>query len=165
MGFAVQGTATYGKPAFESLAILPRVTVALTEALIDKAYLTWLDISKLKAAFPQNVKIVGDTVILQGPVAIVSSLSPKSSLFIQCTLTLAVSVTAYVFIRYMPLGDIKLKASQKVEGVKVNYTRSHVAIVGALATAALTLSCFYVVDRYLPMQPGVYFYKQKHFYA
>jgi hypothetical protein len=165
MGITVSGTVTYGKPAFESLAILPGVTVALSEAVIDKAYLTWLDVSKLMATFPQNVKMLGDTVILQGPVAIISSLSPTKRLFMQCALAIAAGVVTYVFIKLMPVGNTRLKASTKVNGVKVNFTRSNVAVIGALATAALALSVFYVAGQYLPTQAGVYFYKQTPFYA
>src|SRR6266849_2460713 len=79
----------YGKPLVDSVAKLPALVTALSEAVIDKAYLTWVDVNELMAAFPERVKMLGDNVIFQGPVAIISSVNPTQRLFAQCMLGLA----------------------------------------------------------------------------
>jgi hypothetical protein len=164
VGFSVNGTVTYGKPLIGSLASLPAVSVAFFEASIDKAYLTWLDVSKLRTAFPENVKAMGDTVILQGPVMIVSSMSPARRLFMQCSLAIAATFISYIAYKFLLPATSRLKFSARSGPVEASSThgRSAVVAVFALATGALA---YYVAGRYLPTQAGVYFYNQTPFHA
>jgi divalent metal cation (Fe/Co/Zn/Cd) transporter len=164
MGFSVHGTMTYGKPLIESVSTLPAVSVAFFEASIDKAFLAWLDVSKLLIAFPDNVKAMGDTVILQGPVMIVSSMSPTRRLFMQCSLALAATFISYVANKFLLPATSRLKLSARSGLLEASSThgRSVVAAIGALAMGALV---YYIAGRYLPTQAGVYYYNQTPFHA
>ena len=164
MGMTVSGTVTYGKPLIASLASMPAVVVAFSEAVIDKTYLTWLDVSKLLTTFPEHVKVLGDTVILEGPVAIVSSMSPTRRLFMQCSLAIVVTFINYIALKSILPGRTSLKTSATIGGTGSSSTHGKkvVALIGALAMGALA---YFVAGRYLPSQAGVYFYKQAPFYV
>ena len=150
MAVTVGRTVTYG------LASLPAV-VAFSEAVIDKTYLTWLDVNKLLTAFPQHVKLVGDAVIFQGPVAILSPKSLTSRHFIQCSLAIAIGAVYYIAVdSFIQLGLVVFRR-------KLSPTyRAFVPKFGALAIGAL---CYYMAGRYLPTQAGVYFDNRLSFYA
>ncbi len=161
MGVSISGTVIYGKPLVASLANMPAVVVALSEAVIDKTYLTWLDVSKLLKAFPEHVKLVGDTVTFQGPVAIVSSMSPTRRLIIQCSLAAALGGLHYLFFSRMLA---KGSYAQNHRGFLVPPPLSRLRMIRiACFTLAGAYLGFYAAGRLLPTQAGVYFYKQPPF--
>jgi hypothetical protein len=150
---AISGTVTYGKPLVDGLASMPSVVVAFSQAVIDKTYLTWLDVSKLLEAFPEHVQVLGDTVTFQGPVAIISSVNPTYRLFAKCVLGLA-SVALYrLFIRAMtPKQKNQLTSSVQVKN------KGQIAIIRIFFSYAFFGLGFYLADRFLPTQAGVHFY-------
>lgn len=141
---------------------LPPVVIALSEAVIDKAYLKWLDISKLLATFPEHVKVLGDNVTFQGPVAIVSSMSPIRRFFLQST---------GAFLPFCLFNLFMIKVVGKKEKVIRSYFSNdkqagRAVIVCHIAGAILSLGAgFYLSGRCLPTQAGVHFYGQPYFYA
>lgn len=155
MGVEIRRTATF----FPSL---PPVVVALSEAVIDKAYLKWLDISKLLATFPEHVKVLGDNVTFQGPVAIVSSMSPMRRVFLQ---SMGAIFPCLLFHMFM------LIVISKKERVISSYfhhddkkAAKAMAICQVVGTVLSLGAGFYLTGRCLPTQ-GVYFYGQPSFYA
>jgi hypothetical protein len=157
MGMTVSGTVTYGKPLVASWANLPSVVVAISQAVIDKTYLTWLDVNKLLTAFPEHVKLVGDTVIFRGPVAIVSSMSPTRSLFAQCMLGITSGVLCHLFI--------KATESELYSAFPdSDYVKQGKRIQAAFSLLIIGIG-FYLAGRLLPTQAGVYFFRQPPFYA
>jgi hypothetical protein len=156
MGVTIGRTVTYGKPLVASLASMPDVVVASSQAVIDKIYLTWLDVNKLLTAFPEHVKLVGDAVIFQGPVVIISPMSLTRRHLIQCSLAIVVGTMSFLFVQV-------IYSLISRGGAKISFTRrSVVALIGALATGAVY---YFVAGRYLPTQAGVYFGNQLPFYA
>lgn len=166
MGITISGNVTYGKPLVESLASMPNIVFALSQAVIDKTYLTWLDVSKLLAAFPEHVKVLGDTVTFQGPVAIVSSMSSTQSLYTKCMLGMASGVLCYLTCLFA-------KAVAPKRGNPMRYFSFKASTAtNAKITKAIRITCFaaaiagfYFAGRYLPTQAGVYFHKQPPFYV
>jgi hypothetical protein len=154
-------TVTYGKPLVDNLAKLPDLVTALSEAVIDKAYLTWVDVNQLMAAFPERVKMLGDNVILQGPVAIISSVNPTHRLFAKCMLGLASGALTYLLFRartpktinHLPMLSDSIAAK----------TRRYITISRIFSLLSAGLG-FYLAGRCLPTQPGVYFLGQGYFH-
>jgi hypothetical protein len=139
MGMTVCGTVTYAKPLVDSLASMPTVVIAFSQAVIDKTYLTWLDVSKLLIAFPEPVQVLGDTVTFQGPVAIISSVTPEYRYYAQCVLGI---ITFCVF---------KKKISKQGDDMIDSIASSILSLIGAGCA-------FYVAGRHLPTQAGVHFF-------
>jgi hypothetical protein len=163
MGVTVSGTVTYGKPLVASLSNMPSVVVAFSQAMIDKTYLTWLDVSKLLKAFPEHVKLIGDTVIFQGPVAIVSSMSPTKRLVIQCSFAIVTAGIHYLFCRYLfALRKYDHNERGHLEARPLSTRR---ILYFALATFLSSAIGFYIAGRLLPSQAGVYFFRQPPFYV
>ena len=160
MGMTISGTVTYGKPVIDSLASMPSVAIAFSEAVIDKAYLTWLDVSKLLTAFPEHVKVLGDTVTFQGPVAIISSLSPTQRLFAKCVIAFAYGVMTFVCVRAMRQRRLYQMGFHDLNGAKRIITIYSAAI--GLLSAGLG---YYLAGRLLPTQAGVYIFRQPPFHA
>lgn len=152
---------TYGKPLVDSLAKLPAVVTALSEAVIDKAYLTWLDVNELMAAFPERVKMLGDNVIFQGPVAIISSVNSTQRLFAQCMLSLACGALTYLF--FWATAPKKINHLTSSSASITNKTKRYIKIgrIFSLVSAGIG---FYLAGRLLPTQPGVYFLGQTPFH-
>ncbi|HEY5236485.1 MAG TPA: hypothetical protein VIJ14_09930 [Rhabdochlamydiaceae bacterium] len=164
MGMTVSGTVIYGKPVFASLASMPAVTVAFSEAVFDKAYLTWLDVSKLLTTFPEHVKVLGDTVTFQGPVAIVSSMSPTRRLFAQCMLGIAAGVLNYLFLNAFASKHVRLPSLAMSVPIAPRAERIRKIQIAAFSFLVAGLA-YYLAGRYLPTQAGVYFYKQPPFHV
>lgn len=160
MGMTISGTMTYGKPLVASLATMPSVAIAFSQAVIDKTYLTWLDVNKLLIAFPEHVKLVDDTVTFQGPVAIISSLSHTQRRYGVCMLGLAFGVITYISIKAMRQKRINHMVSYNANQSKRAKTIYSAAI--ALLSAGFG---FYLAGRILPTQPGIYFLGQPPFYV
>lgn len=155
MGMTISGTVTYGKPLIDSLASMPNIVVAFSKAVIDKTYLTWLDVSKLLVAFPERVEVLGDTVSFQGPVAIISSINPTYRLFAKCVIGIACGVMTYLFLKaFTPKKSNQLTSSSVSISAKtkkhIRYSRLFSLLVAGLG--------FYLAGRYLPTQAGVHFY-------
>jgi hypothetical protein len=162
MGMTISGTVTYGKPVIDSLASMPAVAIAFSEAVIDKAYLTWLDVSKLLTAFPEHVKLVGDTVTFQGPVAIVSSLSSTQRLFAKCAIAFASGVITSVFVR----GRRQRRVNHMLSSAPMNaHTKKMITIYSAVLGLINAGIGFYLAGRYLPTQAGVYIFRQPPFHV
>jgi len=148
-------TVTYGKPASPSSHNLPFVTTAPVQASIDKAYLTWLEISKLLMAFPQRVQLVGDTVVFEGPVTIISPLSITRRFAMQSLVGIATGTCLLAFIALL----ISKGASQWNPLSKKLLT---VAVVSLGCGGAI--AGFYGTGLFLALaKPGVYFYNVSSF--
>jgi len=159
MGVTIIGTLPYGKPLVASLASMPAVLVAFSQAVIDKTNLTWLDVNKLLTTFPEHVKLVGDTVIFQGPVGIISPISPTRRLFAQCMLGIASGVFHYLVLNAMAPQNLSLS-------VPIDPRAERVRKIQIAAFSLLNAGLgFYLAGRYLPMLAGVYFSKQPPFYV
>lgn len=161
MGMTVGGIVTYGKPLVASWASMPAVAIAFSQAVIDKTYLTWLDVSKLLTAFPEHVKLVGDSVIFRGPVAIISSMSPTRILFAQCMLGITSGVLCHLFI--------KVITSEEERDLQSAYPDNDYIKQGRRIEAAFSLTVavagFFFAGLLLPTQAGVYFFRQPPFYV
>ncbi len=159
MGVTIIGTLPYGKPLVASLASMPAVIVAYSQAIIDKSHLTWLDVNKLLTAFPEHVKLVGDAVIFQGPVGIISPISPTRRLFAQCMLGIASGVLHYLFLNTLTSKNLSLS-------VPIDPRAERVRKIQIAAFSLLNAGLgFYLAGRYLPMLAGVYFSKQPTFHV
>ncbi len=152
---------TTGKPLADSLSKLPDLVTALSEAVIDKAYLTWVNVDELMAAFPERVKMLGDNVIFKGPVAIISSVNPTHRLFAKCMLGLATGALTYLLfwasapkkINHIPSSSASISAKTK-RYIKISRIFSLLSVgVG-----------FYLAGRCLPTQAGVYFLRLPPFH-
>jgi len=157
MGINASESVMYGKPL---VASLPAVKIYFFEAVLDKAYLAWLDVSKLLEAFPKHVQDLGGRVTVQGPVMIVKSMSSTRRLFIQCGIAFGAAVLVYIFLKMaVPKKDhILITAS----GVITSSQHRRKRIVLSLITG---LGAYYLAGRYLPTQAGVYFLGQPAFLA
>lgn len=144
------------------LPSLPPVVVALSEAVIDKAYLKWLDISKLLAAFPEHVKVLGDNVTFQGPVAIVSSMSPMRRVFLQSMGAMFPCALFYIFLHKVISKNVKVIYSYCSNGKQAGIAMTVCNLAGALLSFGVG---FYLTGRCLPTQASVHFYGQPSFYA
>jgi hypothetical protein len=155
LGLSICGTASY----FPSM---PPVTLALFGAEIDKAYLRWLDVSKLLAAFPQQVKALGDIVTFQGPVAIVTSMGPIRRIFIQCLFSNLSGVVSFVFLNVIISKKERLISSSFSDGNNAKLA----ILISKLAAYFLGFGVgFYLTGRYFPLQPGIYIFGQPSFHA
>lgn len=151
----------YGKSLVDSLAKLPTVVAALSEAVIDKAYLTWVNVDELMAAFPERVKMLGDNVIFKGPVAIISSVNPTHRLFAQCMLGLASGALTYLFFWAMALKKINhMPSSSASISAK---TKRYIKISRIFSLLSVGVG-FYLAGRCLPTQAGVYFLRLPPFH-
>ena len=128
--------------------------------MIDKIYLTWLDVNKLLATFPEHVKLVCDDVIFKGPVAIVSPMSLTKRHLIQCSYAIIAGVVSYIYMNFYFWAYAKFRAGGARNSF--TYTRIVVPLIGGLAMGAL---CYYMAGRSLPTQAGVYFGNQPPFHA
>lgn len=162
MGVTISGTVVYGKPLVASLASMPSVTVAFSQAVIDKTYLTWLDVGKLLTAFPNHVNLSGDTVTFQGPVAIVSSMSPTRRLVMQCSLAAVIGVVNYILGKYL-LASRSYVENGRGELVARPLPGRKIGIV--LISLGCAAVAYFVAGRLLPTQAGVYFFRQPPFHV
>jgi hypothetical protein len=144
------------------LPSLPPVVVSLSGAVIDKAYLKWLDISKLLATFPEHVKVLGDNVTFQGPVAIVSSFSPMRRLFLQSMGAIFPCLLFHMFMRKVILKKERVISSYFPD---VKQAAKAMLIFNVVGTVLSLGAGFYLAGRCLPTQAGVHFYGQLSFYA
>lgn len=150
----------YGKPLADTLAKLPAVVTALSEAVIDKAYLTWIDVNELMAAFPERVKMLGDNVTFQGPVAIISSVNPTHRLFAQCMLGLATGALTYLF--FYATAPKRVNHMQQLDAPNKAKIERYIKISRIFFLISVGVG-FYLAGRFLPTQAGVYFLGQGSF--
>jgi len=147
------GTLTLEKPLVPGLAIMPIVTSATVQASIDKAYLAWLDLSKLLKAFPERVQLIGDTVVFQGPVTIFPPLGLTRRLIIQSFVGIAAGGLLLLFSTTILL---MMKRGREVSLSK----KQLIAYFGSICVGAVL--GFYAAGRCLPT-PGVHFYSYSSF--
>ncbi len=153
-----------GRSLMSGLSNLPALTVALSQAVIHKANLSWLDVDKLQQAFPKNVQVLNDDVVLQGPVMLMSSVSPVRRLFIQGAAFLVAGLVSYsVFSKIF----IKRTASLTTTGrINTEHMRQRYrALICGVASVAFAGVASYASGRFLPTKAGVYFFNAKPFYA
>ncbi len=133
---------------------LPSVVIALSEVVIDKVYLKWLDISKLLATFPEHVKVLGDNVIFQ----IVFMMSPWTRFSLQ----IFGGSLSCMFMRRLTTNKKRVIRSYFSDDKQAKLAVAVCNLVGILLSFG---AGFYLTGRYLPTQAGVHFYGQPSFYV
>lgn len=145
---------------------LPSIVFAFTKAVIDNCYLSWLDVNKLQAAFPNRVQVLGDTVTLTGPVTIVShNIGPLQRIYMQSAIAFAAVTVSFLVtfiftsIFFPEPPNYRTRSSND----EIQITPRVIAL--AAVNLAVFVAAFYAAGRLIPTQAGIYFGKEVPFYA
>lgn len=163
MGITVTGNLFLGRPFFPSTANMG-LAFALFQAEIDKSYLTWVDVEKLRTDFPQRVSIVEDMVTLKGPVLIVPAIGSAKRIFMQVFAFASLSLIGYfVLDKLFPVGRrlrsiVLVQSAESRESQKNKPVKEHINLIAALSSPIIAGIAVYLSSRFISNRCGIHFY-------